>query len=426
MVIFSAIPNPHTGLYQPIMTVRLTKLYFFGAITVIMLVLWIAESPLWAFAIGAGSVALWLAWHLRKATKAAEADQSQLVQAPAIRDNPLALLDGISEPAIIIDQSLTLHRSNPAARSLFGTMRNGEPVDLYLRHPAALEAIRESIATRQLVERELNVLSPMERSYTVRCNPVGNTSQNFLILLHDITKLKLADRMRADFVANASHELRTPLATLIGFIETLQGQAGEDDGVRERFLGIMSKESGRMARLIDDLLSLSRIEMDKHVAPVTPIDLRPVLRDVGSTLAMRLDADSRFIDLKMPEQLPSVMADRDQILQVLHNLVSNALKYGKSGTPIDVTVVAEDNNILISVADHGEGIAPEHLPRLTERFYRIDTARSRELGGTGLGLAIVKHIVERHRGELQIRSHLGQGTTVSFSLPRSDTHASRD
>jgi two-component system, OmpR family, phosphate regulon sensor histidine kinase PhoR len=162
---------------------------------------------------------------------------------------------------------------------------------------------------------------------------------------------------------------------------------------------------------------LSRIEMDKHIAPVTPIDLRPLLRDVGSTLAMRLDADSRFIDLKLPDQLPSVIADRDQILQVMHNLVSNALKYGKSGTAIEVDVHAAANHVKVSITDHGDGIAPEHLPRLTERFYRVDTARSRDMGGTGLGLAIVKHIIERHRGDLQIRSRLGQGTTIAFSLP---------
>lgn len=382
---------------------------------------WLLAREQWAGAIAALVPVFWLGWHsmeLVQSRKSTAGKASALPSEIAVAsDNPLALLDGISDPSIIINAEMTLLRANMAARSLFGSMTNGEPVDLYLRHPAALEAIRESIALRQLVERELNVLSPMERSYTVRCNPVSTHSSNFLILLHDITKLKLADRMRADFVANASHELRTPLATLIGFVETLQGPAGEDDAVRERFLGIMTKESGRMARLIDDLLSLSRIEMDKHIAPVTPIDLRPLLRDVGSTLAMRLDADSRFIDLKLPDQLPSVIADRDQILQVMHNLVSNALKYGKSGTAIEVDVHAAANHVKVSITDHGDGIAPEHLPRLTERFYRVDTARSRDMGGTGLGLAIVKHIIERHRGDLQIRSRLGQGTTIAFSLP---------
>jgi two-component system phosphate regulon sensor histidine kinase PhoR len=224
--------------------------------------------------------------------------------------------------------------------------------------------------------------------------------------------------MRADFVANASHELRTPLATLIGFIETLQGPAGSETNIRERFLGIMSREANRMARLVDDLLSLSKIEMDKHVAPSTPLDIRPLLKEVGNTLAMRLEADSRFIKLSLPDELPQVFADRDQILQVLHNLVSNALKYGRSGTPITVQAVADATYVTLSVTDQGEGIPPEHLPRLTERFYRIDTARSRDLGGTGLGLAIVKHIVERHRGILQIRSQLGEGTTVTISFPR--------
>lgn len=179
-----------------------------------------------------------------------------------------------------------------------------------------------------------------------------------------------------------------------------------------------------MARLIDDLLSLSRIELDKHVRPSTPLDLRPLLTQVGQTLAMRLEADSRRIEQHIPESLPPVIADRDQILQVLHNLVSNALKYGRSGTSITLTVSVVDSppsgqlpHVRIEVADQGEGIAPEHLPRLTERFYRVDTARSRQMGGTGLGLAIVKHIVEKHRGEMQVSSTLGVGTTVAFTLP---------
>jgi two-component system phosphate regulon sensor histidine kinase PhoR len=184
----------------------------------------------------------------------------------------------------------------------------------------------------------------------------------------------------------------------------------------------MSGEAGRMSRLIDDLLSLSRIELDKHVRPQTLLELPPLLTDVGKTLAMRLEADGRKLELKVADALPQVVADRDQILQVLHNLVLNALKYGRSGTPITVTAAPEpagrgEPMVRVSVIDQGEGIAPEHLPRLTERFYRVDTGRSRSMGGTGLGLAIVKHIVERHRGRLEIASRQGEGTNVSFTLP---------
>ena len=179
-----------------------------------------------------------------------------------------------------------------------------------------------------------------------------------------------------------------------------------------------------MSRLIEDLLSLSRIELDKHVRPVLRLDLQGLIADVGKTLAMRLEADQRALVIEMPDALPPVIADRDQILQVLHNLVSNALKYGRSGTPISVSAVAEPATagvaatVRLTVTDVGDGIAPEHLPRLTERFYRVDSARSRQRGGTGLGLAIVKHIVERHRGKLDIASQHGQGTRVSFTLPQ--------
>ena len=229
--------------------------------------------------------------------------------------------------------------------------------------------------------------------------------------------------MRVDFVANASHELRTPLATLSGFIETLQGPAAEDEPARRRFLDIMAREAGRMSRLIDDLLSLSRIELDKHVRPVSVLDLEGIIADVGKTLAMRLDADERQLLIEEQLPLPQVIADRDQILQVLHNLISNALKYGRSGTPITVSAVSDHHPggpavVRLSVSDMSEGISAEHLPRLTERFYRVDSLRSRKMGGTGLGLAIVKHIVERHRGRLEIESRPGEGTTVSFTLPQ--------
>lgn len=329
------------------------------------------------------------------------------------------IIDALADPALILDRQGRVVRENAAAVALLGPMAPQDPIELYLRQPAALEALRESLRTGATVERHVVMLSPAERFYEVRSAPLGEPSGETLLSLRDQTSMRLTERTRMDFVANASHELRTPLATLIGFIETLQGPAAEDNDARIRFLEIMSGEADRMARLIEDLLSLSRIEMDKYIRPTQQVALEPLLGEVVEALAMRLAADNRPIETSIEEGLPPVIADRDQILQVAHNLLFNALKYGRSGTPI--TLVAEHDRktraVRIAISDQGEGISPEHLPRLTERFYRVDTARSRSLGGTGLGLAIVKHIVERHRGRLQISSQLGVGTTVEVLLP---------
>ena len=241
------------------------------------------------------------------------------------------------------------------------------------------------------------------------------------LTLADVSRQREAERMRADFVANASHELRTPLATLAGFIETLQGPAADDSDARLRFLDVMANEAARMTRLIDDLLSLSRIERDKNVRPRDSVDMGAVVRSVASASAGQLEADDRRLNLDLADPLPRVVADADQMQQVLHNLISNAVKYGRSSTPITVSAAAEDGALgpmlRVTVSDVGDGIEPGHIPRLTERFYRVDAGRSRRMGGTGLGLAIVKHIVERHRGELDIRSMVGKGTSVSFTLP---------
>jgi two-component system phosphate regulon sensor histidine kinase PhoR len=313
--------------------------------------------------------------------------------------------------------------ANAAARALFGNRIVGSDLRLTVRHPALLDAVEAVMAGQTAEDRELAGLGSGNRSFRLRV--VGDGADDgpirCLVLLDDITQSKVTERMRVDFVANASHELRTPLATLAGFIETLQGPAAEDEPARQRFLTIMATEADRMRRLIDDLMSLSRIELDKFVRPTQPLDLKGLVAEVGSTLAMRLEGDSRALLIDEPYELPRVIADRDQVLQVLYNLISNALKYGRSGTPIRVSLAiaatSPGGSVKVTVADEGDGIAPEHLPRLTERFYRVDSQRSRTLGGTGLGLAIVKHIVERHRGRLEIDSRLGEGTSVSFTLP---------
>ncbi len=239
--------------------------------------------------------------------------------------------------------------------------------------------------------------------------------------LHDLTASKRSEQMRADFVANASHELRTPLATLLGFIETLRGPARDDREAQDRFLAIMHEQASRMARLIEDLLSLSRIEMNEHVPPTGRANLRHVLGSVAATLELRAKARGIHIVLDLADGLPEALGEPDELAQVFQNLFDNAIKYGHEGSAIEVSARLERRGaaaplIAIAVRDHGEGIRREHLPRLTERFYRVDTARSRAMGGTGLGLAIVKHIVNRHRGRLDIASELGEGSVFTVRL----------
>lgn len=342
---------------------------------------------------------------------------------PADRSPPFDLvgIGALPDPALVVLSTWRAAAANDQARQLFGPRVQGADVRQVVRHPAVLDAIRTAMAGDSPAIREVGALGHAEGAFRVRAVALGD--ERFLVTFTDITQARVAERMRADFVANASHELRTPLANISGFIETLLGPAAEDEPARRRFLEIMAKESGRMSRLIDDLLSLSRIELDKYVRPQAPLHLPPLLTDVGKTLAMRLEADGRRLLIDVAEGLPQVIGDRDQILQVLHNLVSNALKYGHSGTPIRLSAALVagsarmEEMVRVCVEDVGDGIAPEHLPRLTERFYRVDTGRSRSMGGTGLGLAIVKHIVERHRGRLEITSRQGEGTTVSFTLP---------
>jgi two-component system phosphate regulon sensor histidine kinase PhoR len=230
--------------------------------------------------------------------------------------------------------------------------------------------------------------------------------------------------MRADFIANASHELRTPLAALSGFIDTLLGSARDDAEARTRFLAIMKTQADRMARLIDDLLSLSRVELTEHMHPETPVDLVPIVRQVADGLqTLALDRNVE-INLAQPAGPITVAGDRDELTRVFENLIENALKYGANGKRVDIgfaQTTSPDNapEILVTVRDYGPGIAAEHIPRLTERFYRVDVSQSRAEGGTGLGLALVKHILNRHRGKLAIKSGAGHGAAFTVRLPLS-------
>lgn len=345
-------------------------------------------------------------------------DQRTIVIAPtpepsdpfeAARPILSALVAGFSEPMLLIERQ-QVTEANAAASALLGQHIVGEDVRLAIRHPAAAERLigrnGHGNAPIQLVG-----LGEADRRWEMTVHDIDPARR--IVRLADRTNSYAAERMRVDFVANASHELRTPLATLLGFIETLQdAQAAEDPATRGRFLKIMFDEAKRMQRLVDDLISLSRIEGEKFALPDERVLVAPLISEVAS--AIRCD---RIVPAKVEAGL-AIRGDRAQLSQLLHNLIGNAVKYGRPDTPVSITAVAVDGAMVrIEVADQGEGIAPEHLPRLTERFYRVDPGRSRGMGGTGLGLAIVKHIVERHRGRLDIRSQLGVGTTVSVLLP---------
>ncbi|HEX8574577.1 MAG TPA: ATP-binding protein [Allosphingosinicella sp.] len=321
------------------------------------------------------------------------------------------------EPVLLVEGGRIV-LANPSARALLGQWIEGQDVRLAMRHPATVERLSRPPAPDAEVEQvEVAGIGDADRRWTMTVAPLADGSR--LVHLADRTEAIAAERMRVDFVANASHELRTPLATVLGFIETLQDKAtAEDSGIRNRFLALMQREAKRMQQLIEDLISLSRIEADRFTPPRDRVDLVQLVEEVRAGCAQLLRERSSELVLDNRSGSAVVLGDRTQLLQLVRNLVVNALKYGRADSPVTVTLDESAQMIRIGVADRGEGIAAEHLPRLTERFYRVDAGRSRAVGGTGLGLAIVKHIVGRHRGHLDIRSVVGEGTTVLVSLPR--------
>jgi len=351
-----------------------------------------------------------------------------------------AILATLPYPLLTLTEGRRVARANPAAVELFEGDPAGQDLISVLREPAivsAVDAVLQGTGDRVV---EFSIAGSMERFFVAHLArlPAAQLDDTVAILaLMDITALKRAEQLRADFVANASHELKTPLASLLGFIETLRGPARDDAEARLRFLSIMQEQAERMARLVEDLLSLSRIELHEHTPPNTTADLAQVLEGVVDALEMKAARRGMALRLELPagnEQggdpqagLPPVQGDRDELAQVFQNLVDNAIKYGRTGTPvvIEVAILGADDDrlrrlgrpaVAVTVVDQGDGIAREHLPRLTERFYRVDTARSREMGGTGLGLAIVKHIVNRHRGHLEVESELGRGSRFTVTL----------
>jgi two-component system phosphate regulon sensor histidine kinase PhoR len=339
-----------------------------------------------------------------------------------------AIVGGMPDPAVLLDRAGRVIHFNAAAAQLAPALRVNELAQFALRSPEIITALREAIATAETRRATYLDHVPVDRWMELIIAPVkvptafGGTDQCMLMTFHDQTPLRRVEEMRADFVANASHELRTPLAALSGFIDTLQGPARDDVKARERFLGIMHTQASRMARLIDDLLSLSRVELSAHVRPDTQIDIVPIIRQVVDGLEPLARERQVAIDLELPEPSVSIAGDREELLRVFENLIENALKYGASGGRVVVSLLSASSaeglpEYRVLVRDFGPGIAPEHLPRLTERFYRVDVGDSRAQGGTGLGLSLVKHILNRHRGRLLIESVPKKGATFSACFP---------
>jgi two-component system, OmpR family, phosphate regulon sensor histidine kinase PhoR len=340
-----------------------------------------------------------------------------------------AVVAGMPDPAVLLDRAGRVLHLNAAAAQLAPALRKNELAQFALRSPEIITALREAIATAETRRATYLDHVPADRWMELIITPVpvptlfGGADKCMLMTFHDQTPLRRVEEMRADFVANASHELRTPLAALSGFIDTLQGPAKDDVKARERFLGIMHNQATRMARLIDDLLSLSRVELSAHVRPDTLVDLVPIIRQVADGLELLASERQVVIDIELPDTPVSIAGDREELLRLFENLIENALKYGASGGKVVVSLSQAFSGegapeVRVMVRDFGPGIAPEHLPRLTERFYRVDVGDSRAQGGTGLGLSLVKHILNRHRGRLLIESVPKNGATFTAAFPQ--------
>lgn len=343
---------------------------------------------------------------------------------PRARDDAPAagvddLMEAIEDPLLLVRDHQVLAANGPA-RVLFGAHVAGADLRLVIRHPAAAERLAGSPEGGEAPAGRLEIegLGGAGRQWSMTVAPLRDGRR--FVRFADLSQIRAAEKIRADFVANASHELRTPLATLIGFLETLQDdEAAPDAATRRRFIRIMSEQATRMRALIDDLMSLSRIEADRYAAPDENVDIVPLVDSVVRGLeALSLERRSPII-VDIPAELAIVRGDRAQLAQLLTNLLTNALNYGRHGAPVRLRVSDTRSGMLcLEVLDEGEGIAAEHIPRLTERFYRVDAGRSRSVGGTGLGLAIAKHIALRHGGRLEIASRIGEGTRAQVFLPR--------
>ncbi|WP_419914823.1 ATP-binding protein [Hoeflea sp.] len=334
--------------------------------------------------------------------------------------------EALDDPALILAPGGTLKYLNRAAIQQFGPMKEGAHLSSILRPPAILNMVRKAMNTGGTYSIEHVEKVPSERWFRVRIAPMAEIadmrggSELYMLTFRDQSESRRMDRMRSDFIANASHELRTPLASLSGFIETMRGPAKDDPDARERFLGIMFEQAGRMTRLVDDLLSLSRLELKAHMVPTDEVDLVPIIEHITDSLRPMAEELGVKIRVHSPDEPLIVNGDRDELIQVFENLIENGCKYGHSGKWIDVAMTPADETgkgVEVSIKDYGPGIPREHVPRLTERFYRVSVEASRSKKGTGLGLAIVKHILTRHRARLVVHSTVGEGSEfiVKFS-----------
>jgi two-component system phosphate regulon sensor histidine kinase PhoR len=373
------------------------------------------------FALLAGILAAALVWPAQASKPATEAPIVETGLPPL--PEALDLLEAVEDPLLIVRNRRVVY-SNPTAREVLGEHIDGADVRLAIRHPAAAERlIDRGEAAERVTRTELVGLGERDRRWEMTTTLLKDGCR--LVRLIDRSAAHASEQMRVDFVANASHELRTPLATLLGFLETLQDEsAANDPKTRSRFIKIMFDEARRMQRLVDDLISLSRIEAERFSLPRESVELLQVVGEVKASLTPMIEETGSSLRIEQGAFDPLVLGDHSQLLQLVQNLVVNALKYGRAASEVIVRFEEAGPDMLrMSVIDQGEGIPQEHLPRLTERFYRVDPSRSRSMGGTGLGLAIVKHIVGRHRGRLDIRSKVGEGTSVRVYLPRANAAA---
>lgn len=333
-----------------------------------------------------------------------------------------SLAAAVTDPLIIFDTSGAVVLANDAAIASFGVLNPGLPLLLKFRSSEmqqAIERVSTGAATSEVVDLIERV--PMDRVFRVTASSIGRGTGLFVLAFKDQSEARRIDRMRADFIANASHELRTPLASISGFVETLRGPARDDAAAREQFLQIMQAQTGRMARLIDDLLSLSRLEMKPYLPPGSTVDVRSVVQGVIDSLAPLARESGVIVERRFGDEPVEVQGDRDELIQVFENLLENACKYGQSGGRVVVSIERDEETgvpeIAVTIRDFGPGIPQEHIPRITERFYRVDVETSRAQKGTGLGLAIVKHILTRHHGRLTITSDFGRGAAFIVHLP---------
>ena len=339
------------------------------------------------------------------------------------------MLERLPDPFMLLDDAGRVIFANTAMVAVIGTDTQRKHVSAVLRTPAVLQAVQRTASTGEPTSVEFSFPVPVERHFQAYVTRTEQVPRWTSLLLHDVTAAKRAEEARADFIANASHELRTPLAAVSGFIDTLKGHARDDEHAREKFLEIMTVEANRMRRLIDDLLSLTRIEQNEHVPPSGDVDIADVIREAATALQGLAQLDDVTISIAEAQVLPPIAGERDELVQLFQNLIHNAIKYGRVGghvwisfaqAPVSAALQGRRSAgtiVSVSVRDDGEGIPREAIPRLTERFYRVDVKRSRERGGTGLGLAFVKHIVSRHKGKLVIESRAGEGSTFIVLLP---------